>query len=213
MEATMNLLAVLENGLFALGQVLRFPVMALLWVCVAAALFMAGAAAMDWLARRRERQGFDVERWLKAGSVLDADAAREAELPATLRRMLAQIKAAHAEAGLANGGLEHILLANEERIRSHVTGSRMLVKVGPSLGLVGTLIPMGTALAALASGNLEAMAGQMIVAFTTTIIGIMCGTIAFVILTIRQGWVGETIRELRFIAERAAAELDDAAKA
>src|SRR5690606_14663520 len=78
MEATMNLLAVLENGLFALGQVLRFPVMALLWVCVAAALFMAGAAAMDWLARRRERQGFDVERWLKAGSVLDADAAREA---------------------------------------------------------------------------------------------------------------------------------------
>ncbi|MGB7217004.1 MAG: MotA/TolQ/ExbB proton channel family protein, partial [Gammaproteobacteria bacterium] len=59
---------------------------------------------------------------------------------------------------------------------------------------------------------LEAMAGQMIVAFTTTIIGIVCGTIAFVILTIRQGWVGETIRELRFVAERVAAELE-AAKA
>jgi hypothetical protein len=27
----MNLLAVLENGLFALGQVLRLPVMVLLW--------------------------------------------------------------------------------------------------------------------------------------------------------------------------------------
>ena len=39
----MNVLPALENGLFALGQVLRFPVMALLWVCVAAAVFMASA--------------------------------------------------------------------------------------------------------------------------------------------------------------------------
>jgi len=208
----MNLLAALENGLFALGQVLRLPVMALLWVCVAAALFMAGTAVMDWLARRRERQGFNVERWLKTGAVLAAGADREAQLPRTLRKMLAEIKAAHAEARLGDGGLEHILLANEERIRAHVTGSRVLVKVGPSLGLVGTLIPMGTALAALASGNLEAMAGQMIVAFTTTIIGIMCGTIAFVILTVRQTWVGETIRELRFVAERVASELEHAAQ-
>jgi NhaA family Na+:H+ antiporter len=33
-EPPVNLLPALENGLFALGQVLRFPVMALLWVCV-----------------------------------------------------------------------------------------------------------------------------------------------------------------------------------
>ena len=31
----MSLLGILEGGLFALGQVLRFPVMFLLWVCVA----------------------------------------------------------------------------------------------------------------------------------------------------------------------------------
>lgn len=209
----MSLLTVLEDGMFALSQVLRLPIMALLWGCVAGALYMTGTAVMDWLARRRERQGFDVERWLKMGAVLDADAAREAQLPRTLRQMLGEIKVAHAEARLGDGGLEHILLANEDRIRAHVTGSRVLVKVGPSLGLVGTLIPMGTALAALASGNLEAMAGQMIVAFTTTIIGIVSGTIAFVILTIRQGWVGETVRELRFVAERVASELEQTARA
>ena len=44
----MNLLGLLENGLFALGQVLRFPVMALLWVCVAAALFASGRVLADW---------------------------------------------------------------------------------------------------------------------------------------------------------------------
>ena len=209
----MSLLATLENGLFALGQVLRLPVMALLWICVAAALFMTGAVVMDWLGRRRERQGFDVERWLTAGRVLEASAERASRLPRPHRAMLEEINEARAGARLGDGGLEHILLAAEDRIRADVTGPRVLVKVGPSLGLVGTLIPMGTALAALATGNLEAMAGQMIVAFATTIIGIMCGTVAFVILTIRQGWVGETIRELRFVAERVAVELGDGAEA
>lgn len=203
----MSLLGILENGLFALGQVLRFPVMALLWVCVAAVLFMAGRAVVDSLARRRERAGFDVEKWLEHGTVLDADPARRQRLPVALRGLLAEIEQARAEGQLRAGGLEHLVLASEERARASLSGSRLLVKVGPSLGLLGTLIPMGTALAALATGNLDAMAGQMVVAFTTTIIGLACGTAAYVILTVRQHWVTESVREQRFLAERVAAEL------
>src|SRR3712207_8974763 len=51
---------------------------------------------------------------------------------------------------LAMGGLEHLVLAQEEQTRRQLYGPRILVKVGPSLGLLGTLIPMGTSLAALA---------------------------------------------------------------
>ena len=88
---------------------------------------------------------------------------------------------------------------------------RMLVKVGPSIGLLGTLIPMGTSLASLATGNLEAMAGQMVVAFTTTIIGLATGTLAYVVAAVGQGWVTEPIHEQRFLAERLAIELGDVA--
>jgi biopolymer transport protein ExbB/TolQ len=207
----MNLLGTLENGLFALGQVLRFPVMVLLWVCVLAVLFMAGSAVVEALARRRERRGFDVEAWLKQGRVLGAAEPRRALLPAALARLLTDVERGRAEGCLADGGLEHLVLANEERTRKSLSGSRLLVKVGPSLGLLGTLIPMGTALAALATGNLDAMAGQMVVAFTTTIIGLACGTAAYVILSVRQHWVTEAVRELRFLAERIAAELDQEA--
>ena len=87
------------------------------------------------------------------------------------------------------------------------TGPRMLVKVGPALGLLGTLIPMGTSLASLAAGNLEAMAGSMVVAFTSTIIGLATGTLAYVIASVRLAWVNETVREQRYLAERIAAEL------
>lgn len=207
MEAQLNLLTTLENGLFALGQVLRFPVMALLWVCVIAALFMAGSCLMDFVTRRRERRAFDLDAWLLGGPVLAADEARRRRLPSILRSLLGEVEKARIEDTLGDGGLEHLVLEFEERVRRTLTGPRMLVRVGPSLGLIGTLIPMGTSLASLAAGNLEAMAGQMVVAFTTTIIGLATGTAAYVIAAVRLSWVNEAVREQRYLAERIAGEL------
>lgn len=203
----MNILGLLENGLFALGQVLRFPVMVLLWVCVGAALFMAGGCFIEFLARRRERSGFNLNVWLKSGPVLAADEGRRRMMPAFLRSLIADVEKGRPEGQLADGGLEHLVLTREERVRRTLSNPRMLVKVGPSIGLIGTLIPMGSSLAALATGNLEAMAGQMVVAFTTTIIGLSTGTLAYVVAVVRQGWVNETVYEQRFLAERIAGEL------
>ena len=104
----------------------------------------------------------------------------------------------------------HLVLTHEEQPRQSLVTSRTLVKVGPSLGLLGTLIPMGSSLASLAAGNLEAMAGQMVVAFTTTIFGLATGTLAYLVAAARQGWVNVTIHELRFLAERVSGELADA---
>lgn len=201
------MLATLENGLFALGQVLRFPIMTLLWVCVASALFMAGSCLIDFLSRQRERRGFDLNVWMKAGPVLHAPPDRQKVLPADLRGLLLDVQNEKVQQTLGDGGLEHLVLKREETVRGRVGGSRMLVKVGPSLGLLGTLIPMGSSLASLAAGNLEAMAGQMVVAFTTTIIGLACGTLAYIVAVVRQGWVNETVREQRYLAERIAGEL------
>lgn len=204
----MSLLGTLENGLFALSQVLRVPVLVLLWVCVAAALFMAGSCVAELLARRRERRRFDLNQWIQAGSALTADTDRLAALPGALRTMLREVNDQRGKEAFLDGGLEHIVLEREEQVRRSLAASRLLTKVGPSLGLLGTLIPMGTALAALTAGNLEAMAGQMVVAFTTTIVGLSAGTVAFVIQLVRHNWVNETIREQRFLAERIAGELE-----
>jgi biopolymer transport protein ExbB/TolQ len=204
----LNLLGILENGLFALGQVLRFPVMVLLWACVAASIFVSAACLMDFLLRRRERHTFRLPAWLKSGEMLRADAQRVGQLPAALRGMLLQVQQQIAIAPLRAGDLENLILEREERLRRGVNLARALVKVGPSLGLIGTLVPMGASLASLASGNLQAMAGQMVVAFTTTIIGLATGTLAYVVTTVRQGWVNEAVREQRYLAERIALELD-----
>jgi biopolymer transport protein ExbB/TolQ len=204
----MNLLDLLENGLFALGQVLRFPVMLLLWACVAAALYFVSVSLVNAVQRARERTGFELKAWLQSGRVLEADRSRTSELPANLQAMLAAIQKGDGAEALAHGGLENIVAEHEERMRHALDGPRALVKVGPSLGLLGTLIPMGSSLAAMAGGNLEGMATQMVVAFTTTIIGLATGTIAYAVVALRQVWVSASIREQRYLAEVVAAELD-----
>lgn len=206
----MNLLAALENGLFALGQVLRLPVFALLWGCVLVSVFMAGSCVLDAVARRRERRGFDIRAWLRTGTVLDAPDARVRALPAALRQLLARIHQARADGALAEGGLAHLLMEQEGRARKRLDAARTMVRVGPSLGLMGTLIPMGSSLASMATGNLEAMAGQMVVAFTSTIIGLATGTLAYVVAAVRHQWVNETVRDERYLAEHVARELDQA---
>ena len=170
-------------------------------------MFMAGGCITEFLARRRERQGFDVKRWLDAGPAIGADDLRRKALPAPLRGLLRDVESAHQTSAFGNGGLEHLVLEREERARRTLGGSRLLVKVGPSLGLLGTLIPMGAALASLTAGNLEAMAGQMVVAFMTTIVGLSAGTIAYVVQVVRHAWVNETVREQRYLAEQMADEL------
>jgi len=203
-------LGFLENGLFALSQVLRLPVIVLLWVCVAVAVFMAGGCVFEFLARRRERHGFNLKTWMDVGEVLAADEELVSRLPAPLRGLVKDVGAERGNPSFAYGGLEHVVLEREHQVQRTLTGSRLLVRVGPSLGLLGTLIPMGTALASLTAGNLDAMAGQMVVAFTTTIVGLSAGTVAFVVQMVRHSWVNETIREQRFLAERIAGELASA---
>ncbi|HTQ99055.1 MAG TPA: MotA/TolQ/ExbB proton channel family protein [Candidatus Acidoferrum sp.] len=206
----MNMLGLLEKGLFAVGQLLRFPVMVLLWLCVIAVCFMAGSCCMEYLAHRKDRAGFSVKLWLKQGKVLGMDPGTVDQLPLALRQLVTQIRQLHAQHELHEGGLEFLILETEEKLRHGLNASRLLIKVGPSLGLLGTLIPMGVSLASMAAGNLDAMAGQMVVAFTTTIIGLACGTAAYVVNMIRQSWVNELVREQRFIAEHTLAELTEA---
>ena len=110
---SMNILGILENGLFALSQVLRLPVILLLWVCVAAALFMVGGCVSEFLVRRRERAGFNLNTWLEAGPVLGVAEARQAVLPAPLQGLLTDVEREHRRQSLSDGGLEHVVLERE----------------------------------------------------------------------------------------------------
>lgn len=84
--------------------------------------------------------------------------------------------------------------------------SKILMRIGPMLGLMGTLIPMGPALAGLASGDLASLSHNMQVAFSTTVLGVFCGIVGFIINSIKKRWYAEDLMTLNYINEALYAE-------
>lgn len=77
--------------------------------------------------------------------------------------------------------------------------SKTLTKMGPMIGLMGTLIPMGPALVGLAQGDIASMAYNMQVAFATTVIGLFSGAIGFITQQIKQRWYLQDMTNLEFV--------------
>ena len=102
--------------------------------------------------------------------------------------------------------VERLLQAEELELSRRLDRIRFVIKVGPALGLMGTLIPMGISLAALAEGNIPKMAGSMVTAFTATVAGLGAGVLAYLLALSRERWVRADVREMAHAAELALAE-------
>ncbi len=98
--------------------------------------------------------------------------------------------------------IEQVLARAEYTSLRDLNAIRFAVRAGPSLGLMGTLIPMAAALNGLAQGDLPALADHMVVAFSATIVGIAIGVCSHVIVMIREGWQRRDLDTVRLHAER-----------
>lgn len=84
-------------------------------------------------------------------------------------------------------------------VQQQLSANRILIKFGPMLGLMGTLIPMGPALVGLATGDIAAMAYNMQVAFATTVVGMLVAGIGLATLQVRQRFYARAFNALEFI--------------
>ncbi|MBQ0155775.1 MAG: MotA/TolQ/ExbB proton channel family protein [Bacteroidales bacterium] len=97
--------------------------------------------------------------------------------------------------------IQRLLAEYEIEADKDLTTSKMLAKLGPMMGLMGTLIPMGPALAGLASGDIDSMARNMQVAFATTVTGLVAAAIGYVTQQIKQRWYLQDITNLEYLYE------------
>lgn len=84
-------------------------------------------------------------------------------------------------------------------VQKELSGNRLLIKFGPMLGLMGTLIPMGPALVGLATGDIASMAYNMQVAFATTVVGMLVAGIGLATLQVKQRYYARSFNALEFI--------------
>ena len=94
-----------------------------------------------------------------------------------------------------------LISAEETRLIKKTNKTDILVRVGPSLGLLGTLIPLGPGLAALGTGDIATLAQSLTIAFDTTVTGLTIGAIAFLISKYKKQWYEAELIDVETVAE------------
>jgi biopolymer transport protein ExbB/TolQ len=93
-------------------------------------------------------------------------------------------------------GIEYALADYELAVERRLEHTRILVRAGPALGLMGTLIPLAPGLAALGHGDVATLATDLRTAFAATTIGLLVGTVAFALTLIRTRMYTEDLTAL-----------------
>lgn len=175
----MNILAGLETFLYLVSSVLLYPVVVALVLLIFWVLISFGGFLREWIDRRRNNFS-PLTNYLTVLNDAFRTAADQHHLDITAERLLQEE--------------ELKLVQSLDRIR-------FVIRTGPALGLMGTLIPMGISLSSLAQGDMPKMAGSMVTAFTTVVVGLACSVVAYLMALVKEKWVRADMRELECATE------------
>ncbi|MDR3634789.1 MAG: MotA/TolQ/ExbB proton channel family protein [Isosphaeraceae bacterium] len=181
--------------LFLVTGVLLPPVLVGLVLMTAATLWMLGGLAREALDRRRSQAAWKtLLADLKSGCG-DVDAFSRLPLFGYPARFQTWSCAGDRPDAGARKCLDDLEIDMARRLSWLSFGTR----VGPMLGLVGTLLPLGPALRGLASDDLASLAENLEIAFTSTVFGLLIGGLAYGAGVLRRNWYDQDISDLEFV--------------
>lgn len=188
----------LTRVLYLLSSGLLIPVIVLLLLFFVRSLIQLGRTYGTWLSalRFRSAAGALVERLAHTDIEAAFDAAglpEDARWTPAARRLF--------DHGRSPAHREKVIADFEASCERELRTPRTMARLGPMLGLMGTLIPMGPALVGLAAGDIATMAENLQVAFSTTVIGLFVGGVGFATHQAIQRWNTEALNDLEFISE------------
>lgn len=189
------------NTMDIISQSLSIPVLIILLVFVAIAIIILGSCIREYYMRPKIKIT-DIENLIfninSSDNIGDVEKhITNSQLSDTDKTLLVKLAQASVLKKSTREALARKLVENEEkRINQKLRLTDIITRIGPTLGLMGTLIPMGPGLAALGAGDINTLASSLTVAFNTTIIGIGSGALCYVIGKIRTGWYDDDLSNL-----------------
>jgi biopolymer transport protein ExbB/TolQ len=192
----------LGNALADFATALRVPVLiAAIAVLLLCALELGRFGAEYWRRRGRTRN-FDLRELTERAIAEPQHAAHYAAMAPGPIAAAALIEIAITIEGDRARAAEHALGRYELAVQRRLDRTRLLVRAGPAIGLMGTLIPLAPGLAALGDGNVSALAENLRDAFGATVVGLLVGTVAFALTLARTRMYTEDLAALEQGAER-----------
>lgn len=97
--------------------------------------------------------------------------------------------------------LEEMLQEQELAVANRLDRTRAMVRLGPMLGLAGTIIPLGPALQSLLTGQMAEMVNHLVIGFGAVVSGLVLSGIAYVITLVRERWARVEVKEMENLVE------------
>jgi biopolymer transport protein ExbB/TolQ len=204
---------ILTDVFFTVMNALLLPVMVSLLISLCVVFYVFGAFLREIFSRRRHVR--NTETLLTA--ILARE--RESDYPAIAREIRGYLSSLANEtppvrrflSGLARElgkgprtieiRIEKALQDNEMLTAKSLDITRTFVRLCPMLGLMGTLIPIGGALLSLATGDLAQMSNELIIAFSSTVVGLFAAGVSYVISVARERWYESDMRTMEYVSE------------
>ncbi len=190
---------VLSQWLYTVSTLLLIPVMVVLLVMLAWAVVLFGGFLREWSERARVRKA--LAEALKAPGRTEIWKSMRENRKGLAARLMASLPDSEAppEEGLL---LDHALAGVENALARSVATLSYLTRLGPMLGLMGTLIPLGPALTGLAGGNMQELSSNLVIAFTTTITGLFVSVLSYTMSLARRVWYEQDLADLELLVGR-----------
>ena len=203
---TQDTVFTISDILRAVARTMETPVVVVLILLMAAAVFMLGWLIAEALGERRKLTAALpalIEKLRESPG--DREMAAAIEGAGLLRRQKAALLEllAHPEfTPVMREALAAQLLETEEaRWNRTVLWTDLIARLGPMFGLLGTLIPLGPGIIALGQGDTFTLSQSLLTAFDTTVAGLLAAALASVISAVRKRWYRRYATDLETLAE------------
>ena len=203
---TQDTVFTISDILRAVARTMETPVVVVLILLMAAAVFMLGWLIAEALGERRK-----LTKALPAlieklrESPADREMAAAIEGAGLLRRQKAALLEllSHPEftPDMREALAAQLLETEEARWNRTVLWTDLIARLGPMFGLLGTLIPLGPGIIALGQGDTFTLSQSLLTAFDTTVAGLLAAALASVISAVRKRWYRRYATDLETLAE------------
>lgn len=194
------------NAMDIISQCLSVPVLIILLIIVIASVFLLGQVIAEYFRNRQMRkvdiygliyQITNAESIDHLKSIID-----DSEISNSQKIILKKITdTSSMNKRTREAVAKRLVEIEEEKIDMEINNADVITRVGPTLGLMGTLIPMGPGLAALGAGDINTLASSLTLAFNTTIVGIGSGALCYVLGKIRKFWYDKYLADIDALTE------------
>ncbi|MCQ2737818.1 MAG: MotA/TolQ/ExbB proton channel family protein [archaeon] len=205
---------ILTDALNIVSQSLKIPVIIILLLFAIFAVITLGRLLSQFISRKKvpvkliKEMIYDISCSESVDNIKNI--VNNASIEKSQKIVLCEIADSKSLGKKSREALARKLIEDEEdKIERDLQRTDIVTRIGPTIGLMGTLIPMGPGLAALGSGDVTTLAAAIIVAFDTTVIGIGAGAVAYFASKIRRRWYEQYLSNLDALSDAILDRLDD----